>query len=568
MDRKILFYGTPLSKILTTDDDKARSYGPISNRRARLNKQQTVRDAQGRQRFHGAFTGGFSAGYHNTVDSVEGFQPRQFISTRQNRYVEGNIHKPEDYMDDEDFGEFGIAPKKLRIINQHTCNLDLASSRINPEFAISNVKNDYHGLGYKGLRDRRAIKTDPIQNKNSLEAVLNEGRRLAISGEAFGQGVLENQDDFIDAKELYGYENIQDFVSTAPKPSSSRHKLQEFTDEDDFNFDRGYIKGFVPAKNVAATECDSSVSRFPLPIIESNWVMPMRKMSTLPARCLSQDNEKLESQSSLSPTLFSRKFTVASHSLHDSEEVGFKSGLVPYSDLKATYPKLNQNDPPLTQEEQARAAIVQKLLEWRPCSLLCKRFNVPNPFPDNSFVGIRNTEELPDKPSVCVSTGVEDVGFDVDEGQALLNLKRSIFNVDFSSSQLQIDDNDQETNSEDEPQVLEVGSVSMHDLEKKNNVPSDEDPDIIVVSVPLQPEPEVITLSSSSSSSPTPSNEIKSVEEIEESDIYGPPIPPSMKTLIDLDSHQSRIRHESSKRKRKKNKKHKRHKRRQTPTDN
>jgi len=31
-----------------------------------------VRDEEGRQRFHGAFTGGFSAGYFNSVGSKEG----------------------------------------------------------------------------------------------------------------------------------------------------------------------------------------------------------------------------------------------------------------------------------------------------------------------------------------------------------------------------------------------------------------------------------------------------------------------------------------------------------------
>ena len=31
-----------------------------------------VRDEEGRRRFHGAFTGGFSAGYYNTVGSKEG----------------------------------------------------------------------------------------------------------------------------------------------------------------------------------------------------------------------------------------------------------------------------------------------------------------------------------------------------------------------------------------------------------------------------------------------------------------------------------------------------------------
>lgn len=31
--------------------------------------EQTVTDKEGRQRFHGAFTGGFSAGFFNTVGS-------------------------------------------------------------------------------------------------------------------------------------------------------------------------------------------------------------------------------------------------------------------------------------------------------------------------------------------------------------------------------------------------------------------------------------------------------------------------------------------------------------------
>lgn len=39
-----------------------------------LNSLQSclVTDEEGRRRFHGAFTGGFSAGYFNTVGSKEG----------------------------------------------------------------------------------------------------------------------------------------------------------------------------------------------------------------------------------------------------------------------------------------------------------------------------------------------------------------------------------------------------------------------------------------------------------------------------------------------------------------
>ena len=41
------------------------------------------------ERFHGAFTGGFSAGYFNTVGSENnaGFQPSTFVSSRSNRSV-------------------------------------------------------------------------------------------------------------------------------------------------------------------------------------------------------------------------------------------------------------------------------------------------------------------------------------------------------------------------------------------------------------------------------------------------------------------------------------------------
>lgn len=52
-------------------------------------------DAQGRRRFHGAFTGGFSAGYFNTVGSEEGWTPSEYKSGRRRQ-------RPEDFMDEED----------------------------------------------------------------------------------------------------------------------------------------------------------------------------------------------------------------------------------------------------------------------------------------------------------------------------------------------------------------------------------------------------------------------------------------------------------------------------------
>lgn len=76
-------------------------------------QEQTVKDAKGRyQRFHGAFTGGFSAGYFNTVGTKEGWTPSAFISSRQKR-ADRTVLGPEDFMDEEDLSEFGIAPRDI-----------------------------------------------------------------------------------------------------------------------------------------------------------------------------------------------------------------------------------------------------------------------------------------------------------------------------------------------------------------------------------------------------------------------------------------------------------------------
>ncbi|KAJ7272738.1 hypothetical protein B0H12DRAFT_1091797 [Mycena haematopus] len=66
--------------------------------------KQDVRDEQGRRRLHGAFTGGFSAGYFNTVGSKEGWTPSTFVSSRSDR-AKKKASRPEDYMDEEDLQE-------------------------------------------------------------------------------------------------------------------------------------------------------------------------------------------------------------------------------------------------------------------------------------------------------------------------------------------------------------------------------------------------------------------------------------------------------------------------------
>ncbi|XP_026793592.3 G patch domain-containing protein 1 isoform X1 [Pangasianodon hypophthalmus] len=112
-DEDFVTYGTPLEPL--EEDEPIRKPIPVQD--------QTVKDEKGRyKRFHGAFTGGFSAGYFNTVGSKEGWTPSTFVSSR-NQKAEKHNARPEDFMDEEDFTEHGIAPQQI------TTTDDFASGR-------------------------------------------------------------------------------------------------------------------------------------------------------------------------------------------------------------------------------------------------------------------------------------------------------------------------------------------------------------------------------------------------------------------------------------------------------
>jgi len=72
-----------------------------------------VKDENGKRRFHGAFTGGFSAGYWNTVGSAHGWVPSEFKSSRSEKQSLKQ-QTASDFMDEEDTGEFGFAPQRIQ----------------------------------------------------------------------------------------------------------------------------------------------------------------------------------------------------------------------------------------------------------------------------------------------------------------------------------------------------------------------------------------------------------------------------------------------------------------------
>ncbi|XP_076385513.1 G patch domain-containing protein 1 [Megachile rotundata] len=109
-DENYVSFGVPLDPL---DEDNLPRKKPVTI------EEQCAYDAQGRRRFHGAFTGGFSAGYFNTVGTRDGWRPQQFKSSRSSK-AESITQRPEDFMDDEDTGEFGIAPKGICATSDYT----------------------------------------------------------------------------------------------------------------------------------------------------------------------------------------------------------------------------------------------------------------------------------------------------------------------------------------------------------------------------------------------------------------------------------------------------------------
>ncbi|KAH9951091.1 hypothetical protein B0H21DRAFT_705771 [Amylocystis lapponica] len=77
--------------------------------------KQEVKDEKGRRRLHGAFTGGFSAGYFNTVGSQEGWAPSTFVSSRSER-AKQKAARPEDFMDEEDLAEL---QESRKLVDEH-----------------------------------------------------------------------------------------------------------------------------------------------------------------------------------------------------------------------------------------------------------------------------------------------------------------------------------------------------------------------------------------------------------------------------------------------------------------
>lgn len=587
-----ILFGTPLSRSLENDathhqDDDC----PTNRRRFRLDRQQIVKDEQRRRRFHGAFTGGFSAGYHNSVDTIQGFQPKSFVSRRGDKrdHVGGGhsgFHQPEDYMDDEDFGEFGIAQKKIRItpgfsdssqqfaknratilkpvvkdsVGEKILRCMTGENRLGSQEDVEDLssmlpKNDYHGLGYKSLNHRGhqnvPSSSDARTFCNPLEMTLKQGQKLKISGQAFGEGVLDDDDDevYLHHADEYGYDSITNYEFN-PIDKSSEQKPQRSTKGNDdteipkLNNEEGrcILDDFILAQDVDAMQiCENGHAKYPLPVIPDDWKQPVREEPYVPPKKSdAQPKEDLDLFKK-NAGKFNERFTSSkAATVSKCDNIEGRTGLVAYADLKTIGSKQSSVD---TKEEsnainkQSGLTMQRETLEWRPYSLLCKHFNVPNPFPDNAYCGVKPSDLRGSLEQQSRNDTAGPPGEDYRHNElASMELRRSIFNITFEEAAGDADD--EAGVSEDEPQVVDLDS-GMCDMGSKSQVlrlglggseSEDDTSDIVVMEAPKK-EPEVIVLSSSSSSSPIIRTRNSDESDADDEDAYGPPLPPSRRLL-------------------------------------
>ncbi|WCJ22025.1 G patch domain-containing protein TGH [Euphorbia peplus] len=100
-----VFHGTPIEREDDLGSRKKKAVAEASGHlRTLVPWKQEVRDEEGRRRFHGAFTGGFSAGYYNTAGSKEGWTPQSFTSSRKSRaeFKQQSIH---NFLDEDEKAE-------------------------------------------------------------------------------------------------------------------------------------------------------------------------------------------------------------------------------------------------------------------------------------------------------------------------------------------------------------------------------------------------------------------------------------------------------------------------------
>ncbi|GFQ79101.1 g patch domain-containing protein 1 [Trichonephila clavata] len=532
------------------DDDEYISHGtPLpeieeeSVLRKKAARELEVRDERGRQRFHGAFTGGFSAGYFNTVGTKEGWAPSTFISSRDKKEKAYKSQNPEDFMDEEDFGAFGIATRRIHTTSKFQDSLNSTNTNkrkfsevdsvipgeaplkdivkpvkesigikilkklgwklgqgIGPrakkpvtvkvygcalpdtieseeddpyaesytfapedtEGEIYKPKDNVFGLGYSGLSKESVLSAHSDTLTTTKSWLKKDKKKLAISGQAFGVGAFEDDDE-----DIYSKDDMSqyDFSDLDPKGSSQASK-ETIGNRQHHGSSNSILDGFCLASNPASVKkyypppelpphykpLHSSKtrvvtnsepqfkSRHSMSADDRSTLLGERKFQSLPSAAEKKTSVVKPLDENLHKNLPSSKHSfrpfpndevkqkryeeyLKLKDLGDTEKLVQPSSMTEwekqqeleefaraaflFKPLSAVLNAKFESRSHLDVEHEVMDALAKarkenvkkveekrklvglhnrKTFEWHPTSLLCKRFNVPNPYPNSSEV--------------------------------------------------------------------------------------------------------------------------------------------------------------------------------------
>jgi hypothetical protein len=193
-------------------------------------KSGAVTDDQGKLRLHGAFTGGFSAGYFNSVGTIEGFKPSTFVSSRSSR-ADKVTRTAKDYMEESDESEDSDEELVDEMITKTgldngTGDLGDAASttdrRVAPHMKIK-PSADFVNMEYSLLGDKKKL------NKTTTDA--ETVRDVYEVNNLFQKGTTAN--DILERRTMIGAANQE---SKAPnrkqQPTSSLFSSDGYSYED------------------------------------------------------------------------------------------------------------------------------------------------------------------------------------------------------------------------------------------------------------------------------------------------------------------------------------------------
>ncbi|KAJ8602556.1 hypothetical protein CTAYLR_008350 [Chrysophaeum taylorii] len=336
-----------------------------------------AREVERGRRFHGAFAGGFSAGYHNTVGSEEGWTPSEFKSSRERRQAVP-LHTPADFADEED-GLLGSRLKisaayeesrsnaMLRLLRRRKMAARRASTGVVeavpdeiPTPRIE-VKTDRHCLGYAGSLATASQKTTSIIRVSDVY----ENVARSVARGASGFALDEDEDDVYGGGASYSAALVEE--NRPPRLMLERPRVSPGAALSGFKRSLGEPR---PARRELPEPPASwrRVHDFAEPPLESPWIAAAKAGGRKPLPVASSDK-----MAALKSAMTGR-FTATTI----EPPVRLSAGL-----SRPALSKKQQQQP--EPDSQDNTQLIRKIkptrttAPWQPLPLVCKRFGLPVP---------------------------------------------------------------------------------------------------------------------------------------------------------------------------------------------